>query len=71
MIRRAEPTPRGLAQTSVCADDAPPVAGPDLELLEFLGEWEDGNGQALDPAALEQAQPETLAAPAATSREAP
>lgn len=71
MLRRAERVTRRTARAGLCTEAAPAAAGPDLDLLEFLGEWEDGNGQALDPAALEQARPEPLAEPAAASREAP
>lgn len=53
-----------------CADDtAPPADGPDLEMLEFLGEWEDGNGQAVDPEAFTGL--DAAETPAATTGEPP
>ena len=36
------------------------VEVPPLELLEYLGEWEDGNGQWVDPQLLQLAMPRGL-----------
>lgn len=40
------------ASTTQAADDE---AGPSLEFLEFLGEWESGSGEWIDPSEVQSA----------------
>ena len=39
---------------SARAEDAGPADVPDLELLEFLGEWETEDGEWIDPTSFEE-----------------
>lgn len=46
-------SPAGATEPAESAESNPPASDlPSLELLEFLGEWETGSGDWIDPSSL-------------------